>query len=66
MSATSPIDLRGTTKEIEDSYRGGSSRDGYKNTLVQEQATNLTTRLELSKNDFISACGELAIDRYGE
>ena len=35
MSATSSIDLRGTTKEIEDSYIGGSSRDGYKNTLVQ-------------------------------
>lgn len=35
MSSTSPvIDLRGTTKEIEDSYLGGGSRDGYKSTLV--------------------------------
>ena len=35
MSASSPIDLRGTTKEIEDSYIGGGSRDSYKNTIVQ-------------------------------
>ena len=35
MTSTAPIDLRGSTKEIEDSYIGGGSRGSYLNTLVQ-------------------------------
>ena len=34
MSASAPIDLRGTTREIEESYIGGGSRDSYMGTLV--------------------------------
>jgi len=34
MSASAPVDLRGTTREIENSHIGGGSRGGYMGTLV--------------------------------